>query len=90
MGHVPKLINTLSRLFDNFLSNPTRFEYSKSGQTLAFWVWLFDLNHSPVLMQVLSFETLYICKHTVLYAGWYQVDSLKKLVVSDESSLKSS
>ena len=36
MGHVPKLIYTLSGLFDNFLSNPTRFEYGKSGQTWHF------------------------------------------------------
>ena len=37
MGHVPKLIDTLSGLFDNFLSNPTRFEYGKSGQTRHFF-----------------------------------------------------
>ena len=36
MGHVPKLIDTLSGLFDNFLSNSTRFEYRKSGQTRHF------------------------------------------------------
>ena len=36
MGHVPKFIDTLSGLFDNFLSNPTRFEYGKSGQTQHF------------------------------------------------------
>ena len=36
MGHVPILIDTLSGLFDNFLSNPTWFEYGKSGQTRHF------------------------------------------------------
>ena len=36
MGHVPKLIDTLSGLFDNFLSNPTWFEYRKIGQTRHF------------------------------------------------------
>ena len=36
MDHVPKWIDTLSGLFDNFLSKPTRFEYDKSGQTQHF------------------------------------------------------
>ena len=48
MGHVRKLIDTLSGLFDNFLSNPTQFEYGKSGQTQYFefdcLIWLTALS----------------------------------------------
>ena len=42
MSHVPKMIDTVSGLFDNFLSNPTQFEYSKSAKP-GIWgliVWL--------------------------------------------------
>ena len=49
MGHVPKLIDTLSGLFDNFLSNPTRFEYSRSGQPSILGL-IVDLNHSLTLI----------------------------------------
>ena len=59
MGHVPNLIDTLSGLFDNFLSNPTRFEYGKSGQTRHFE---FDC---LTWITVVTFMTLYTVKaHT--------------------------
>ena len=79
MGHVPKLSDTLSGLFDNFLSNPTRFEYGKSGQTRHFEliVWLesqpWDIDRDSQEMNIwhlLRWQTLIPTLTLILTLPW--------------------
>ena len=62
MGSVPKLIDTFSGLFDNFLSNRTQFEYGKSGQTRHFAI--------DFLSWITALVPLYWLLHVVLTHAW--------------------
>ena len=70
MGNVPKLIDTLCGLFDNFLSNPTRFEYGKSGQTRHFGfdclTWITALSSAYLSLFLCLLVALTVYRHALL------------------------